>query len=230
MKRIWISVVAVALLSIAALAPAAAQDTITIDMNEVDDSGQSGSADITSDGDQTIISVSIDPGEEGVPQPAHIHDGSCAELGGVAYPLEDVVDGESETTVDVTITELIQGEYAINVHLSEDEMGVNVACGTLPLIAAPDDDDAVEEDDDAVEEDDDAVEEDDEVVEEDDEVVEEEDDAVVDDDEADDAEEMVPAAGSTGGLGPEAMVLMMTLAGSAALGTGLLVRRRFAQA
>jgi hypothetical protein len=241
MKRIWVSLVAVVLLTIAAIAPAAAQDTITIDMQEIDDSGQSGTANITSDGDQVIVSIEIDAGPDGEPQPVHIHEGNCRDLGDVAFPLEDVVDGVSESTADVSMSELIGNDYAINVHLSEDQMDVYVACGTLPLIgggpadddavAEEDDDEAAEDDDAVAEEDDDAVAEDDEdaVADDDEDMAEEEDDATTDDEEVDDAEDLVPATGGDG-LGAESAVVLMTLLSGAALGGGLLVRRRFSQA
>jgi hypothetical protein len=264
MKRIWVSLVAAALLTVAAIAPAAAQDTLTIDMQEVDESGQSGSADITSDGDQVVVSIEIEAGPDGEPQPAHIHDGTCRDLGDVAYPLEDVVDGVSESSADVSMADIIGNAYAIAVHLSEDEMDVIVACGTTPLIgggapaeddaaeddeAAEEDDDAVAEDDeadDAAEEEDDAVAEDDEAddaaeeddavaededdaVQDDDDMVEEDDEAAAEDDEADDeTEDLVPATGGAG-MGAEGAIVLMTLLSGAALGGGLLVRRRFAQ-
>ncbi len=251
MKRIWVSLVAAALLTVAAIAPVAGQDTVTIDMQEVDDSGQSGTANITSDGDQVVVSIEIEPGPDGEPQPAHIHDGTCQDLGDVAYPLEDVVDGMSESTADVSIADIISGEYAIAVHLSEDEMEVIVACGTTPQIGgapadddeaddAVEDDDAAEEDDDAaMDDDDDAVaddqddamvdDEDDAVADDDDDMVEEDDDAAPeDDDAADDTEDLVPATGGAG-MGAETAVILMTVLSGAALGGGLLVRRRFAQ-
>lgn len=165
MKRFWLTLVAAAVLTVSAVAPAAAQDTVTIDMKEVDGSGQVGSADITTDGDQVIVSIEIDAGEEGVPQPAHIHEGTCQDLGDVAYPLDDVEDGVSESTADVSMSELLAEEYAINVHLSEDEADTYVSCGNLPLIGGGSDDgegdDAAEEEDEAAEEDDEAAEEDD---------------------------------------------------------------------
>ena len=70
MRRVLMPVLAAGLLAIAAFAPAAAQDTVTIDIREVDGSGQFGSADITTDGEQTIVALDIVPGDEGVPQPA----------------------------------------------------------------------------------------------------------------------------------------------------------------
>jgi hypothetical protein len=54
-------------------------------------------------------------------------------------------------------------------------------------------------------------------------------DCVVDDEETDDTEDLVPATGGSG-MSAEAAVVMMSLLGGAALGTGLLVRRRFSQA
>jgi hypothetical protein len=239
MKRIWVSLAAVVVLTIAAFSPAAAQDTITIDMQEIDGSGQSGTANITSDGDQVIVSIEIEPGPDGEPQPVHIHEGNCRDLGDVAFPLEDVVDGVSESTADVSLSELLAGDYAINVHLSEDQMDVYVACGTTPLIGGgASDDEAAEEDEDAAEEDDGAATEDeDDAAVEDDDAAAEDDEASTEDEETDDAtteddeevEDLVPATGGDG-VAAESAVLLMTVLGGAALGTGLIVRRRFSQA
>jgi hypothetical protein len=123
------------------------------------------------------------------------------------------------------------GEYAINAHLSEDEMDVYVMCGNVPAVEglAPDDDDAAEDDDAATDDEDDAVEEDDDAaMDDEDDAAEEDDAATEDDDEADDTEDLVPATGGAG-MGAESAVILMTVLGGAALGTGLLVRRRFAQ-
>lgn len=79
--------------------------------------------------------------------PAHIHSGTCAELGDVVLPLENLIDqattGEvvgseaavttvsSWTIVDASIDEILAGEHAINIHLSDDEMGTYIACGDI---------------------------------------------------------------------------------------------------
>jgi len=79
------------------------------------------------------------------PHPAHIHTGTCAELGDVVVPLEDVgsAGGEavgpesahpvesSQTVVDLPLQEIIDGGHAINVHLSADEIGTYIACGDI---------------------------------------------------------------------------------------------------
>jgi plastocyanin len=83
--------------------------------------------------------------DDDAPHPAHIHAGTCAELGDVVYPLTDVAvaEGESsgpesalpvkvsETVVDAPLQEIIDGGHAINVHLSADEIGTYIACGDI---------------------------------------------------------------------------------------------------
>ena len=207
MKRFWISLVAAGLLTVAAIAPVAGQDTVDFDLDEVDDSGVTGSVTMTADNGSTTVSIELDGAPEDGVHPVHIHEGTCDDLGDVAYPLEDVVDGQSESTVDVELSNLLGGGYAINVHLSAEEMATWVACGNVP--------EAQEDDDDAVEEDDDAAEDDDAVTE--------------DDDEADDAEDVMPAAGSTGGLSTEAAMLMTVLLAGGMIGGGFALRNFKAQ-
>ena len=65
-------------------------------------------------------------------QPAHIHKGTCDNLDpNPAFPLENVVDGKSETDVDVSLDDLALSSYAVNVHKSQDEADVYVACGDI---------------------------------------------------------------------------------------------------
>src|SRR3954462_9426007 len=68
----------------------------------------------------------------GPDHPVHVHAGSCAELGDVDYPLQDLMipDGDltgpetavpvtiSETIIDVPLQQLIDEGHAINAHLS----------------------------------------------------------------------------------------------------------------
>lgn len=83
--------------------------------------------------------------------PAHIHAGSCDALGEHVYPLDNLMNvTESDATpiaqpamehaegvftsvtvVDVSLDDLLAGEYAINVHLSADAMDTYVACGDI---------------------------------------------------------------------------------------------------
>ncbi len=80
----------------------------------------------------TLRSSSRFPTVRPAPQPAHIHDGTCAGIQGVAYPLTSLASGDSTTTVKgVTIDQLLAGKYAINVHESTSNLGKYVACGEI---------------------------------------------------------------------------------------------------
>lgn len=105
---------------------------LTLDLQEQNNSGITGTATLspTSDGD-VEVELEVD-GSEGGPHPAHIHKGSCADLDpNPAFPLEDVVDGRSQTTVDVDIADLTIDEYAINVHESPENAATYVACADV---------------------------------------------------------------------------------------------------
>jgi GrpB-like predicted nucleotidyltransferase (UPF0157 family) len=67
-----------------------------------------------------------------VAQPAHIHVGTCPVPDAVKYPLKDIVDGKSTTTLDVSLAQLLTGGFAINAHLSAADIGKYVACGVIP--------------------------------------------------------------------------------------------------
>lgn len=109
----------------------------TVSLAEQNGSGQSGDVVLSRVDDSTTrveISVS-NPGSE--PQPAHIHKGSCEDLDpNPAYGLENVVDGSSSSEVEVSLEELQEGAYAVNVHKSGAEVEVYVACGDIGSGAA----------------------------------------------------------------------------------------------
>jgi hypothetical protein len=110
---------------------------MTVSMGERNGSMQSGDATLTAVDDSTThVVISIRSGGE-TPQPAHIHKGSCAQLDRQPeHPLEDLVEGESSTHLDVSLDELRDGEFAINVHKSATEMQTYVACGDIGSAAA----------------------------------------------------------------------------------------------
>jgi hypothetical protein len=105
---------------------------LTLDLQEQNDSGITGEVEFspTSEGD-VEVEIEVD-GSDGGPHPAHIHEGTCDDLNpSPAFPLTDVVDGRSETTVDVDISELTAQEYAVNVHESAENASVYVACADV---------------------------------------------------------------------------------------------------
>jgi LPXTG-motif cell wall-anchored protein len=124
-----------------ALLPASieAQQSVTIDLTDQNDSGQSGLAVLTPEGAGTkvVVTLSNAPG----PHPAHIHDGSCTTPGEVVFPLASVASGRSETMVAVSIDDILRAPHAINIYKSPQESPVYTACGDItaaaPVAAAP---------------------------------------------------------------------------------------------
>jgi hypothetical protein len=107
-------------------------NSVTVELHELNDSGLSGEAILTDNGDDTTTVVLNVDGPAG-DNPAHIHEGTCDDLDpNPLFPLKDVdADGHSETVVDVPLADLEDGEFAINVHKSAAEISVYVTCGDI---------------------------------------------------------------------------------------------------
>jgi len=120
--------------------------------------------------DRTAAPLAVDASEPEVHyhpgRPAHIHQGSCATLGEVAFPLNPVGAGAmtgvamadiaampmGETvgspeataveigriTLDVPVQNIAAGGYALNVQISEFEYGNYIACGDIPGVMSDD--------------------------------------------------------------------------------------------
>ena len=106
---------------------AEAGQSLTIALGELDGSGQSGWATLTNRGAKTEVVLSA---TAGISELNHIHSGSCSDLGGVVYPLTNMADGASVTTVDATLDSLIAGSFAINLHKAGDA-SVYTSCGNV---------------------------------------------------------------------------------------------------
>ena len=106
----------------------------TVVLSEQNDSGEYGTATLTEKDGELVVAIEMTGFAPGVVQPAHIHTGTCADIGGVVHALEFPVDGMSETTLATTLSELAaQQPLAINVHKSVPEASVYTACGDLDL-------------------------------------------------------------------------------------------------
>jgi len=107
-------------------------DGLTLALEEQNDSGISGEVELSPTSEGALeVEIEVD-GSDGGPHPAHIHEGSCDDLNPEpAFPLEDVVDGESQTTVEISVEDLVATEYAVNVHESAENADVYVACADV---------------------------------------------------------------------------------------------------
>lgn len=112
--------------------PAAIEKNILL--SEQNNSGVSGSAVLREENGQVTVVLNITGGPSGTPQPAHIHVGACPDVGDVKYPLTNVVNGQSQTVLNVTLAQLkAEQPLAINVHKSAAQITVYTACGDLAL-------------------------------------------------------------------------------------------------
>ena len=116
------------------------EDSITITLDELNESGQSGTATLTASGDQTVVDIDITAAASTAdePQPIHIHLNSCTDLGGIDVDLTQggttgVVGGKLTAVANVTLASLRDGTHVINAHKSTAEIAVYVACGAIPV-------------------------------------------------------------------------------------------------
>src|SRR5918996_4373378 len=92
---------------------------IRVDLDEENDSGQSGFAELIATGESTDVVVEVEG--SGGPQAAHVHAGTCGDRDPApAFPLEEVRPdeergdpgrGRSETTLAVALDRLLSGTY-----------------------------------------------------------------------------------------------------------------------
>ncbi len=114
--------------------PSAMTKEVTVTLAEQNKSKESGTATLMEVDGKVKVSLKMTGGAAGVAQPAHIHVGACPDVGAVKYPLTSLIDGMSETMLDVTLAQLkSELPLGINVHKSGDEVKVYVSCGDLVL-------------------------------------------------------------------------------------------------
>lgn len=105
---------------------------MTVALDEVNNSGESGTSTLKEENGKTTVTVSLIGFTDDVSQPAHIHIGSCPGVGAVKHPLTNVVNGTSVTELDATLSDInSQLPLAINIHKSAAEVTSYTACGKL---------------------------------------------------------------------------------------------------
>ncbi|GAC1357588.1 MAG: hypothetical protein NVSMB31_18100 [Vulcanimicrobiaceae bacterium] len=131
---------AIALTAISGGLASAAPETITVIMNPLNQSTESGTAVLTqaNDGVKVVVKLKNAADKE---EPTHIHLGTCGNINkSPEYSLVDIKDGESVTVVPgISIAQLLKMHYAVNVHKSLKEISTHyslIKCETAALIAA----------------------------------------------------------------------------------------------
>jgi CHRD domain len=137
LTRVLVATLGVALLGLMASASTAgAQGRVeTVTLSPENSSGVTGTATLTDMGNgtmQVVVRITPTTGDH----PAHIHSGQCGpSLGAVVYPLTNVQNGASTTTVDASLADVETGGFAINLHESPTNIPLYVACGNIRAAA-----------------------------------------------------------------------------------------------
>ena len=106
-------------------------DRLTLGLVEQNDSGQSGTATFEQLDDGTTLIVLELTNPPDVSQPAHVHFGTCDDLGDPLVPLTAVEEGRSETETQTSLERLQEGDLVIHAHKSDAEFDVSVACAPV---------------------------------------------------------------------------------------------------
>ena len=95
-------------------------------------SGQTGTTTLEEVNGKVKVTIAIVGEPSEASEPAHIHAGSCPNPGAVLYPLTNVVNGKSETTLSVDMKTLqANGSLAVNLHKSAADLKTYMACGNI---------------------------------------------------------------------------------------------------
>lgn len=120
---------------------------IDAELEALNDSGISGSVRLTPGAAGTVVMLTVQPSDSmatgGRRHVAHIHRGSCDNIGAVVAPLEavatDAPGGATSTSrVDLDLATLTDGNHIVVVHAAGGEPGRPVACAPIQAPAASD--------------------------------------------------------------------------------------------
>jgi hypothetical protein len=107
---------------------------ISVTLFEQNQSGMKGEVEVEEKDGKVEVDLEVKGSPAGASHPAHVHLGSCTNLGEVKYPLNNVINGKSETKLNISFEEFNKTQpMAVNVHKSSAEAAVYVACGDLEL-------------------------------------------------------------------------------------------------
>jgi Cu/Zn superoxide dismutase len=105
--------------------------TLKVTMHAQNGSKEDGTATLMQKGKNVVVTIQLSNAPKAA-QPAHIHEGTCAKLNPAPkYPLSNVVDGKSTTTINNVDLDKLMGKVAINVHKSANDLKTYVSCGDI---------------------------------------------------------------------------------------------------
>jgi hypothetical protein len=104
---------------------------VTIMLQEMNNSGKSGTAELQPGAASTDITIALEP-PEGDNESIHIHTGTCDSPGAeVAHDIGFTTAGLGQGQAFVTLPELTTGEYVLDIHSAQNPDEV-IMCGAIP--------------------------------------------------------------------------------------------------
>lgn len=119
-------------------ASACGPQPLRVVMNAENNSGQSGFAVLTAlSASKTRVEIDVAASNDSRPQPAHVHEGRCGEIGAIKAGLTNLAPDAkkpgrftSTTEIDVGLDTLEKGTFAINAHDVRD-FSLYITCGQI---------------------------------------------------------------------------------------------------
>lgn len=111
--------------------PMEAPEVFSIALDPKNESGVTGTATATHDGDSVTVDVQVTGVSAEGELPTHIHEGTCAEPGSVLVPLTSVeVTGGSGSSMTTIATDQLPTDQSTFVQV-HDPQGQPIACGDI---------------------------------------------------------------------------------------------------
>ncbi|MDQ3812121.1 MAG: CHRD domain-containing protein [Chloroflexota bacterium] len=123
------------LMLLASSSAAGAQQGVTVSIGPGrDEASGTGTATLTPMGNQTVVTLRV--ANTNPEMLAHIHVDVCPGVGGIVFPLTNVRNGTSTTTIDADLATVLSQGRSINLHRSPQQGSIYVGCGNLAGAAA----------------------------------------------------------------------------------------------
>jgi hypothetical protein len=103
---------------------------VTITLEEMNNSGKSGTAELQPGAASTEIAIALEPGQ-GDNETIHIHKGTCDSPGEVAHDIGFTSSGLAQGQAFVNLPELTTGEFVVDIHSATKPDQV-IMCGAIP--------------------------------------------------------------------------------------------------
>ena len=101
-------------------------------MTSQNNSGITGTATLTDIGGGKVRVEIKATGAGAGPEPAHIHEGTCAQLNPAPkFSLSPVTNGASTSEIETSLQALTSASHAVHMHKSPEEVAVYVACADI---------------------------------------------------------------------------------------------------